>query len=577
MKSIFEDNVKILMRDGVGLATNVWRPEGGERVPALLLRSPYGKEEVAHGLAPNVFALVRAGYAVVMQDVRGTFNSDAEFVPHVHDVDDGEDTIRWLAEQPWCDGSVGMWGGSYLGLVQWQAAATGTPALKAIVPVVTSADLYRAPWYSPGGALSLHSLITWSVAMAMNAAVRKLSQGEGEPADVQQLAAMLQNIDRIMWETPVADKPLVTKYIPWLNEMLAHPSRDEFWTSQSAVDKAQQIKTPALSISGWYDLFVTQQLADYVTMQERAGSEGARNGQRLIVGPWSHSQTVGCNGVFPDRDFGAAASAMAAQLTPAHLAFFDRWLKGREDALDGSSPVRLFVMGVDQWRDEQSWPLHDTKFVDYHLDGVGAANTANGNGLLTVDPATRDEADHYLYDPRRPVPSVGGNTLAFGFNGPVDQSAVEARDDVLCFSSAVLDRPLEVTGPISLKLFVSSSAVDTDFTAKLVDVFPDGRVIPLCEGILRMRYRKSLAEPVTMSPGEVFEITIDVGVTSNVFLPGHRLRLEVSSSNFPRYDRNSNTGGNISAEREADMVVAVNRIHRGPTCPSRLILPIIER
>ena len=576
MKSIFEDNVTIVMRDGVGLATNVWRPDGGERVPALLLRSPYGKDEVANGFAPNVFALVRAGYAVVMQDVRGTFNSDSSFIPHVHDVNDGEDTIRWLAEQPWCDGSVGMWGASYLGLVQWQAAATGTPALKAIVPTITSADFYSAPWYSSGGALSLHTVIMWSVLMAMNAAIRKLPLGEADPADVAQLAAMMQNLDSVLKETPVADKPLVTKYLPWLNDVLAHPARDEFWTSQSSLDKAEQISTPALSISGWYDLFVTQQLSDHAAMRLRAGSEKARDGQRLIVGPWSHSQTVGAHGIFPERDFGLSASTLAAQLTPAHIAFFDRWLKGREDALDGSAPVRLFVMGIDQWRDEQSWPLHDTRLIDYHLDGAGAANTAGGNGLLMTEPAARDEIDRYLYDPRRPVSTVGGNTLA-PFSGPADQSAVEAREDVLCFSSAVLDRPLEVTGPVLLKLFVSSSAVDTDFTAKLVDVFPDGRAMALSEGILRMRYRESLAEPELMSPGEVYEITIDVGVTSNVFLPGHRLRLEVSSSNLPRYDRNSNTGGDISREREADMVVAINSVHRGPEYPSRLILPIIER
>jgi putative CocE/NonD family hydrolase len=342
------------------------------------------------------------------------------------------------------------------------------------------------------------------------------------------------------------------------------------------LDKAEQIGTPALSIAGWYDLFVAQQLSDHVAMRVRAGSEKARDGQRLIVGPWSHSQTVGAHGIFPERDFGLSASTLAAQLTPAHIAFFDRWLKGREDALDGSAPVRLFIMGIDQWRDEQSWPLHDTRFIDYHLDGAGAANTAGRSGLLMTEPAARDETDRYLYDPRRPVPTVGGNTLA-PFSGPADQSAVEAREDVLCFSSAVLERPLEVTGPVLLKLFVSSSAVDTDFTAKLVDVFPDGRAMALSEGILRMRYRESLAEPELMSPGEVYEITIDGGVTSNVFLPGHRLRLEVSSSNFPRYDRNSNTGGDISREREADMVVAINSVHRGPKYPSRLILPIIER
>ncbi|WP_278374182.1 CocE/NonD family hydrolase [Sphingobium xenophagum] len=576
MKSIFEDNVTIVMRDGVGLTTNVWRPDGGERVPALLLRSPYGKEELVNGFEPNLFALVRAGYALVTQDVRGTFDPVSTFIPHVHDVEDGEDTIRWLAEQPWCDGSVGMWGASYLGLVQWQAAATGTPALKAIVPTITSADFYRAPWYSSGGALSLQTVIMWSVVMAMKAATGKSPLSETDLVDVAKLAAMMQNLDSVLRETPVADKPLVTKYLPWLKDVLAHPARDEFWTLQSSLDKADRISTPALSIAGWYDVFATQQLSDHAAMRERAGSENARDGQRLIVGPWSHSQTVGANGVFPERDFGLSASTMAAQLTLAHIAFFDRWLKGREGALAGSAPVRLFVMGIDQWRDEESWPLHDTRFVDYHLDGAGAANTADGRGVLTTEPAARDETDCYLYDPRRPVPTVGGNTLA-QFSGPADQSAVEAREDVLCFSSIVLKQPLEVTGPISLKLFVSSSAVDTDFTAKLVDIFPDGRAMVLSEGILRMRYRNSLAEPDFMSPGEIYEVTIDVGVTSNVFLPGHRLRIEISSSNFPRYDRNSNTGGEISREHEADMVVAINRVHRGPEYPSRLILPIIER
>ncbi|HEY0450172.1 CocE/NonD family hydrolase [Actinophytocola sp.] len=282
--------------------------------------------------------------------------------------------------------------------------------------------------------------------------------------------------------------------------------------------------------------------------------------------------------VFPDRQFGLAASVQAAQLTDALVPFFDRWLRGREDALDGAAPVRIFVMGIAQWRDEQDWPLPDTADTDYYLASAGRANTADGDGALTGSPPEAAAPDTFLYDPRRPVPSIGGVNLNLGgFNGPADQRPVESRGDVLVFSTPLLTDPVEVTGPVTLTLFVSSSAVDTDFTGKLVDVHPDGRAIILCEGIQRMRYRDSLAQARFMTPGQIYEITIDLTATSNVFLAGHRIRLEVSSSNFPRYDRNSNTGGVIATEREQDMTTAVNHVHHGPNQPSRLTLPLLRR
>jgi putative CocE/NonD family hydrolase len=271
-------------------------------------------------------------------------------------------------------------------------------------------------------------------------------------------------------------------------------------------------------------------------------------------------------GVYPDRSFGPMAASSVLRLTNLHVKFFDRWIRGDVNALDDIAPVKIFVMGIDQWRDEQDWPLPDTRWTDYHLTSGGHANTANGDGT-------------YLYDPRRPVPTIGGACLPItpGFSGPVDQRAVAGRDDVLCYTTPVLTEPVEVTGPISVTLFVSSSAVDTDFTAKLVDVFPDGKAINLCDGILRARYRNGLDHQEVMEPGTVYEITVDMTATANVFLPGHRIRLDISSSNFPRYDRNTNTGGVIAEESEDQMIPAVNRIHHGPQHPSRLTLPIIDR
>lgn len=578
-------DVQVPMRDGTRLATNIWRPQADGPAPALLVRLPYGKDIMMEQFtytAPVIYSVMEAGYVVAIQDCRGTFRSEGDtFTPHVTEADDGADTVRWLCDQPWCDGNIGMYGASYLGFVQWQAAVTGVPGLKAMAPAVTSADLYRAPWYSPGGALSLDTILAWTTLMAMNGLQRQLSSGRqlpagrSDPRDLMALAGSVASPDALMAATPVAEQALLARYMPWLTELLAHPAADEFWQQYASVDRAAAITVPALNIGGWYDLFCNETLRAYTTMRRHGGSPAARDGQRLIIGPWSHTNQTG---MFPDRTFGIGGGIQAAQLTTFYLPFFDRWLRGREDALDGLAPVRIFVMGVDRWRDEQDWPLPDTSYTDYFLDGAGRANAAGGDGALSVTVPAADAQETFLYDPRRPVPTLGGVSLSLtDFNGPADQRAAEARDDVLCFGTGVLDAPVEVTGPVSLTLHVSSSAVDTDFTGKLVDVHPDGRAIILCEGIQRMRYRKSLAEPELMSPGDIYEITLDLSATANVFLPGHRIRLEVSSSNFPRYDRNSNTGGVIAQEREDQMITAVNHVRHGPGHPSRLTLPIISR
>lgn len=569
MSFTVEVDVRVPMRDGVTLATNVWLPDGPGPFPALLVRTPYGKDDAGlygNPKLPDVFALVEAGYAVVAQDVRGTSRSPGTFVPHTHEGPDGLDTLTWLAGQPWSDGAVGMWGGSYMGFTQWQVATRDVPALRAIAPVMSSADPYAAPWRSPGGALSQDAVLTWGTLSAL----RNLRRGPGDPADAEALLSGLADPRSLHEPLPPARRDPLIRSLPWLTEVLGHPERDAFWREISAIDHCDRITVPALHIGGWYDVFIGETVRAYTMMRRHGGSAEARDGQRLLIGPWSHADGTDL-GTYPDRSFGLAGSIKTAGVTEAHLRFFDRWVRGRTDVPDDGHRVRIFVMGLDEWRDEPDWPLPDTRYTDYFLDGAD---------VLTQKAPSNEVTDTFRYDPRDPVPSLGGTVLAAvpgSYPGPADQAAVETRQDVLTFSTPVLDRPVEVTGHVTLVLHISSSTPDTDFTGKLVDVHPDGRAILLCEGIRRVRYRESLTEPTLLAPGTLGELTLDLGVTANVFRPGHRIRLEVSSSNFPRYDRNTNTGGVIAADGADDVVVAVNHVHHGPAHPSRLTLPVIER
>jgi hypothetical protein len=573
-----EKDVMVAMRDGVELATDAWIP-AVTPAPTLLVRLPYGKDLpqlLAYGLMPNIFALVEAGYAVVYQDCRGTFRSGGDLVPMLNEAADGADTVAWVLRQPWCDGNIGSYGASYLGFVQWASVSAGAP-VKAIAPAVTTTDYYTAPWYSEGGAASWHTVQSWTTQMAMVETLRQLGRGSGDPQLLGELAGMMADPQPHLAAMPPSRQPAVEKVWPWWGELLSHPARDAWWQNLSVLDRAEQVTVPALHIGGWFDIFVANTARSFTGLRARAGTAEAREGQRLIIGPWDHLNSTG---IYPDRKFGLTADAITQDLTGQHVRFFDRWLRDRRGALDGSASVKIFVMGIDRWREEQDWPLPGTSYVPYYLHSSGRANTAAGDGELSTEAPAQTAADTFLYDPQRPVPSLGGRLMlpsTANAAGPVDQRPVETRDDVLCFTSAVLTKPLEVTGHVSLTLYASSSAPDTDFTGKLVDVFPDGRAIFLTDGIIRARYRKSLAEPEPLTPGEPYQLSLDLSVTSNVFLPGHRIRLEVSSSNFPRFDRNTNTGGVIADESADQATIAVNRVLHGPDYPSQLILPVVSR
>lgn len=564
------------MRDGVSLAADVYRPDDGDRHPTLILRLPYDKCDVRVLNFPfDVLRGVRAGYAVVAQDTRGRFRSAGVFDPFHAEDRDGADTIAWAAAQPWSSGQVGMAGASYFGATQWLAASQSPPALRAIAPLITSAEYYEG-WAYQGGAFQLGFNLTWALSLAAAEANRRAAVGVGPAADVERLARASDRTSELLERLPLQGLEELRRHAPYYEEWLDHPAYDEFWRATAPRERYGQVVVPALNMGGWYDIFLKGTLANYAGMKAHGGSEAARRGQRLLIGPWAHGNLTG---TFPERSFGQAASLEAADITGLQLRWFDWLLKGESSGLQTDKPVRIFVMGDNSWRDEDDWPLPGTRFTDYFLHSGGHANSAAGDGLLSLGPPGEEPEDVYLYDPLEPVPTLGGPTFLPGLlvsanAGPRDQRRLEGRADVLCYTSEPLGCPLEVIGPLELVLYASSSAPDTDFTAKLVEVWPDGRAECLTDGIVRARYRLSASRPTLLEPGTVVELRVDLVATANVFAAGHRVRVEVSSSNFPRFDRNTNTGAAIAADARGELRQAVNRVHHSAAYPSRLILPL---
>jgi hypothetical protein len=579
MRIVVDKNLTVPMRDGVILVADVYRPDGPGPFPTLVQRTPYNKELGLIGFSFDIMRGVQAGYAVIVQDTRGRAASGGEFNPFFDEARDGADTIAWAADQPWSSGAVGMIGGSYFGATQWTAATQAPEALRAIAPFVTT-DQYYEGWAYQGGAFQLGFNLHWTLSsLALAELVRRIKAGTATGQDFAELVAAVDGNDDMYRRTPLLGLPELKGLAPYYDDWLSHPSYDEFWRATAPRESYGQITVPALNMGGWYDLFLKGTLANYTGMKAHGGSETARQHQRLVIGPWAHGPL---GGWFPERSYGLLSGTETADITGLQLRWFDWLLKGEDSGLAGDKPVRLFVMGANEWRDEDDWPVPGTEYTDYFLHSQGRANTASGDGTLSAE-APRDEPeDVYLYDPRHPVPTTGGGSflpgLSIGANaGPRDQRSVESRHDVLCYTTEPLAAPLEVTGPVQAVLHVSSSATDTDFTAKLADVAPDGRAENLADGILRARYRDSLSEPSPLEPERVYEVTVDLVATAAVIAAGHRIRLEVSSSNFPRFDRNTNTGGVIATETEADFRQAVNRVHHTGARASRLVLPVIHR
>ena len=537
-------HVRIPMRDGVHLAANIFLPSGTARFPAILVRTPYGK---GTELTPNYRAFVEHGYAMIVEDVRGRYESEGTFDPFGQEPRDGDDTLNWIASRPWSDGKIGMMGGSYLGIAQWKVALLNNPHLKAIAPVVSGYDDYRDRFYSTGGAFQLGHRLLW---MAENLR----APGFAGPA-----------FDRYVRALPIrnSDFAATGQRCDSFQKALNHPADDAFWRSMSTREHLDKIRVPVLTVGGWYDNFVESDLAAFSALQHNSGVH------RIVIGPWPHNMSI----KFPGVDFGRQSGAPIRRM---QLEWFDQWLKSKDTPIMSRPPVQIFVMGANRWREEHEWPLARAKTTALYLAGGGHANSLDGDGALSGRPHRRSRPDAFEYDPRNPVPTEGGanccNPAVFPW-GPMDQRSIERRRDVLVFTSPPLREDLEVTGVVRVILYAATSAPDTDFTAKLVDVFPNGEARNLTDGILRLRYRSALDKPELAAPGEIYKLTIDAGVTSNLFLKGHSVRVEISSSNFPRFDRNPNTGRPVADETTLRKAYQV--IYHDPARPSCVLLPVI--
>jgi uncharacterized protein len=559
---VFERNAKVVMRDGVTLRADIYRPAAEGKFPVLLQRTPYDRRNFDFGLKG-----AQRGFVVIIQDVRGRYASEGEFYTFVNEPNDGYDTVEWAAALPYSNGKVGMFGGSYVGATQMLAAIAHPPHLAGICPIVTSSN-YHDSWTYQGGAFEQWFNESWTSGLAQGTLARKVSKGT--------------NAVEGMWKTPLSTYSLfpvresdvnsAAMLAPYFLDWLAHPNYDEYWKKISIEEHFGDIQVPALHIPAWYDIFLGGSLKNYIGIRDHGGSDAARKGQHLLVAIGGHS---GAGRKVGDVDFGEDAAFNEDEVT---LEWYEYLFKGVQNQFSGKL-VKIFVLGANVWRDEDDWPLARAKETKYFLHSGGKANSLRGNGTLTAVAPAKEAEDSYVYDPAKPVPTVGGPLCCDGQHwppGPRDQRGVEARDDVLVYSSAPMTADMEVTGPVSLELWAKSSAADTDFTAKLVDVWPDGFAQNLTEGFLRARFRDSWETPGLLTPGQVYKLKIDLWATSNVFKKGHAMRLELSSSNFPRFDRNLNLGTMTYGGGETAGIAATNSVLHDAEHASVLILPVVK-
>jgi uncharacterized protein len=554
---VVERNVQARMRDGVILRADIYRPRADGKFPVLLVRTPYDKTNETN------FAVRAAehGYVAIAQDVRGRFASDGEWYPFRAEIEDGYDTVEWAASLPYANGKVGMWGGSYVGATQMLAAISNPPHLAGIFPEVTASN-YHDGWTYQGGAFEQWFNESWTTGLAMNT-LRRRVEASGEALDWTKVLPLMSY--------PVLDTPSGTGLAPYFTAWLEHPDYDSYWKQWSIEDHYANIQVPVFSAGAWYDIFLRGTLRNYALLKTEGGSDAARRGQRLLVFVGGHA------GGSDNRKVGAVdfGEKLPIDFGGAMLRWYDWLLKGEANGSEQEKPVRIFVMGKNEWRDEDDWPPARAKETHYYLHSGGAANGLTGNGSLSTTEPAGEKPDQYVYDPNDPVPTIGGplccGALPTGI-GPEDQRPAEGRGDVLIYSTPAFTKDTEITGPVSLELYAGTSAVDTDFTGKLVDVWPNGFAQNLTEGILRLRYRNSQERAELANPGETYHITLDLVATSNVFLAGHKLRLEVSSSNFPRFDRNLNTGEEQA--RGTHMSKATNVVYHDKGHPSALIVAV---
>jgi uncharacterized protein len=555
---VVDRGVPAKMRDGVVLRSDIYRPRADGQFPVLLTRTPYDKREAA---ATGLMVAAR-GYVVIVQDVRGRYSSEGEWYAFKNEPQDGYDSVEWAATLPYSNGKVGMFGMSYIGVTQMLTAIAAPPHLAGIMPENTGSN-YHENWTYQGGAFEQWFNQSWTTNLAENTFDRR----------------MAKNSQAVSWtaKLPLSNYPLLDPGAPsgvadYYSDWLAHPSYDDYWKQWSIEEHFAQIQVPAFHVASWYDIFQDGSLENYLGIKAHGGSEAARKGQHLLVTVGGHA---GGGPVIGEVDFGRDSVVSANSLL---LRWYDYLLKGIDNGIGSEKPVKLFVMGKNVWREEDAWPLARARETRYYLHSSSKANTLKGDGALSVTAPLTETADNYVYDPADPVPTRGGPLCCERRQivpGALDQRPIENREDVLVYTTPAFKQDTEVTGRIKLEVYVSSSAVDTDFTGKVVDVEPQGFARNVTEGILRARYRSSREKAEFMNPGEVYKLKLDLWSTSNVFLAGHKLRLEVSSSNFPRFDRNLNTGEDQG--HSTRMVKSTNAVYHDREHPSALIVPVVSQ
>lgn len=543
---VIDSGVQVKMRDGVTLAADVYRPAGEGKFPVLLQRTPYNRAGGAGGFAE----LASHGYVVINQDTRGRFDSGGEFYPFRYESPDGYDTVEWAAALPNSNGKVGMFGGSYVGATQMLASISEPPHLASIFPYVTASEYYDG-WTYQSGALMQWFAASWSSGLALDTLRRKAGTLQDPKAWVPTLPVE---------QYRMLELPSVGALTPYYRDWAAHETDDQYWKPWKISDHYSEMNIKALHAGGWHDIFLKGTINNYIGMRK---SSPARADQRLILGPWAHAGTSP-EGKIGDVTFGKAA---VFDMDGTILRWANYALKGEQNEFAGDTPVRLFIMGENAWRNEKEFPLARTRYTNYYLR----------NGLLATEKPGAEPPQSYVYDPENPVPTIGGRLCCGGqyAPGPADESPNESRPDVLVFSTEPLKQDVEVTGWITMKLYASTSAADTDFTAMLTDVDPSGYSRFLTDGIVRARYRTATTKAEPLEPGRVYEYTIDLWATGNLFKAGHRIRLAVSSSNFPRFNRNLNTGEQVLGATRS--VNATQNIFHDAEHPSALVLPVIPR
>jgi uncharacterized protein len=539
------------MRDGITLSADVYLPLSDGPFPTICQWTPYESTRERF-IAWGVWFAQR-GYAAVVCDVRGRYEAEGQFTAWKHDGQDAHDTLTWAVAETWCNGRIGTWGRSYGALVQWQLAHVGHPNLRCIAPQVIHDDYFWDGYFTGGAfqlALTLGAAAVWTSALSL---VTGPSAGD-----------LLLN-ERVLGHLPLVelDEVAIGRRIPYWREWWEHQVNDEYW--QQFRHRPDRVTVPIFQQGGWFDPYSGSHLRTFAAIGDRVPN-------RVLVGPWSHEEEV--ETFRGDVDLSAGVTVVREH----ELAFYDRYLKEEGNDWEERPPLELFVLGANEWRGEREWPLARTQFTDWYL--------RSGGRLEPEEPRVDEDADRYEYDPNDPVSTVGGVhsllTLTQGAEtpvhpGPLDQRALERRDDVVSYTSDVLERDVDVVGPVEVVLYAASSVRDTDFVVRLCDVHPDGRSIFITEGILRARYRNSRDGDSTelLEPGEVAEYRLRCYPTANVFRRGHRLRLDVTSSSFPRCSRNLNTGEDVGTGTR--VAVARQAVLHTDRYPSHVKLPVVRQ